>query len=45
MSSSIGRHMLNMLLENENHLASLIKFYNIFIKLADTTTSNAFKVK
>ena len=44
MSSSIGHHMINMLLECENHVKALVTFYTIFIKLADVTTSNAFKV-
>ena len=35
--------MINMLLECENHMKALVTFYTIFIKLADVTTSNAFK--
>ena len=45
MSSQLGRLMVDMLVESEQWVQDIMGFFSIFIKLKDSTTSKAFKVK
>lgn len=44
MSSTIGKLMVDMLIESANYIEDIMSFFNIFVKLNDFSTAKAFRV-
>ena len=45
MSSTIGKLMVDMLIESATYIEDIMSFFNIFVKLNDFSTAKAFRVQ
>lgn len=43
VNGTIGKQMVDMLVESSNNVAMILKFFDMFLKLKDLTSSDAFK--
>lgn len=43
MNGTIGKQMVDMLVESSNNVEMILKFFDMFLKLKDLTSSDAFK--
>lgn len=44
MSSTIGKLMVDMLIESSAYIQDIMTFFNTFVKLNDFSTAKAFRV-
>ena len=43
VNGTIGKQMVDMLVESSNNVEMILKFFDMFLKLKDLTSSDAFK--
>lgn len=43
VNGTIGKQMVDMLVESSNNVAMILKFFDMFLKLKDLTSSDTFK--
>lgn len=43
MNGTIGKQMVDMLVESSNNVEMILKFFDMFLKLKDLTSSDTFK--
>lgn len=43
VNGTIGKQMVDMLVESSNNVEMILKFFDMFLKLKDVTSSDAFK--
>lgn len=43
VNGTIGKQMVDMLVESSNNVEMILKFFDMFLKLKDLTSSDGFK--